>query len=702
MNGLLWLLGVAAALLVLGVSAELAARQWLHRTARYYVWRPGTRLYLRFDPDAFPEMEPLARTEINRDGERGDEVPALAENLYRVLVAGGSPVEEVALDQYTSWVGALQPLLQMPENLRILGASRVHVGNIGRSGMTAQAVDLILERVLPRYRRLDVIVIMVGGNDVNEWLAKGAPPRFRPSPIPASDVFVCHPEGSFGWRPKKLAVTELLKRFRSRWLHPVKVREHAGRWMREARAMRARAKEVRTVVPDPMCMLDNFENHLRALLQKAKARADRVLLVRQPWFENDYTEEESARLWHGGVGYPQQEEVTVFYSVEVLCRLMALIDARALRVAEELGVEHLDLMSLLEPSLKNYYDFVHFTPAGAAMVVRAVSGAIVRGGHSPLKAQSGPGSEITMADKEDPVTEELEYQSARAAEMVEVQPTPEWVVERYAKTKLWRYFEKEFAFRKMQASGSKTILEFGSGEGVITTQLARLGFRVTAMDICSELIQVAEKRATLDGVRDKIEFVVEDILTMPPVRERFDCVLCNHVLHHVDISKVFPLLFETLKPGGTMVIVEPIAFLPWLQRLRDLVPVAKDASPGERALDRKEVDFILQPMLDVEVRYFHLFGRLSRFFPHANNIDNRHPFTKACMVALKVLDRIVLEPLPVIRPLSGLIVIVGKKPFPSGQTTSTPEEKQARRAMQGMQVRANVSGQGSLAKDRSD
>ena len=98
--------------------------------------------------------------------------------------------------------------------------------------------------------------------------------------------------------------------------------------------MRARAKEVRTVVPDPACMVDNFENHLWKLLQKAKAHADRVLLVRQPWFKNDYTEEESARLWHGGVGNPQQEEVTVFYSVEVLCRLMALIDARALRVAE--------------------------------------------------------------------------------------------------------------------------------------------------------------------------------------------------------------------------------------------------------------------------------------------------------------------------------------------------------------------------------
>src|SRR5207237_6713390 len=63
---------------------------------------------------------------------------------------------------------------------------------------------------------------------------------------------------------------------------------------------------------------------------------------------------------------------------EVLCRLMALVDARAAVVADELRVESLTLWPLLEPSLETYYDFVHFTPAGSAVVAEAVGAALLR------------------------------------------------------------------------------------------------------------------------------------------------------------------------------------------------------------------------------------------------------------------------------------------------------------------------------------
>src|SRR5437868_4145714 len=82
--------------------------------------------------------------------------------------------------------------------------------------------------------------------------------------------------------PGTLAMEELIRRMRRRWLRPVD--EHAGscNWIGKARAMRARATEVRTTVPDPTPMLEHFEHHLRRLLDRARAHADRVLVVRQP------------------------------------------------------------------------------------------------------------------------------------------------------------------------------------------------------------------------------------------------------------------------------------------------------------------------------------------------------------------------------------------------------------------------------------
>ena len=83
-------------------------------------------------------------------------------------------------------------------------------------------------------------------------------------------------------------------------------------------------------------------------------------------------------MWHGGVGQAWREEVTTYYSTEVLSRLMALLDARAARAAHELGVEQVDLMPVLEPTARTYYDFFHATPAGAREIAAAIAAAVLR------------------------------------------------------------------------------------------------------------------------------------------------------------------------------------------------------------------------------------------------------------------------------------------------------------------------------------
>lgn len=388
MNGLIWVVAPAG-LLLLAVAAELLARWWIRHRNVYYVFPPGLRLLLHPDLTVFPRLEPSVRFEINREGERGGEVPRLrrGETLYRVLVAGGSQPEGYMLDQDTSWPGAVQRLLQTPHNLLRLGAAKVHVGSIARSGVGSEALGVILERVLPRYPRLQAIIILVGASDVLRWLEEGAPSS-PASPSGTSDVFRCHPESSYGWKPGKAALVELVLRLRRRWLRPVDVHERAGGWIGRVRAMRARAKVIQTTMPDPDPMLDHFDRHLRLVLRKAKAHADRVLVVRQPWFDRDCTPDEAAQMWHGGAGQAWRHEVTTYYSLDVLSRLMALLDARAASVAEDLGVEHLDLRPALEPSLENYYDFFHATPAGARIVAAAVAAAILHPSTSSARGAS--------------------------------------------------------------------------------------------------------------------------------------------------------------------------------------------------------------------------------------------------------------------------------------------------------------------------
>ena len=326
-----WILTTLLLAPVAYVAAELGARAWIRRRRHYYVLPPGLRLRLDVDRATFPQLEPVARFDVNREGERGGEVPR-SPGLYRVLVGGGSQAEGFLLDQYTSWPGALERLLAQPEHLNRLGATCAHVGSIARSGVGAEGLDLILDRTLPRYPRLQLIIILVGATDVLRWLEHDAP--LLPAPVRTSDAFRCHPEGPFGWKPRSLAAFELMLRARRRWLRPV--------------------------------------------LARAATHAARVLVVRQPWFTKRSTEDELPYMWHGGAGQVWREEVSTYYSFDVVSHLMSLVDASAERVAADVGVEQVDLMPWLPCTLETYYDGFHHTPAGARAVASLVAAAVLR------------------------------------------------------------------------------------------------------------------------------------------------------------------------------------------------------------------------------------------------------------------------------------------------------------------------------------
>jgi len=390
-----WIVAALLGTTGLAVVGEIACRWWIRRRTGYHVWLPGMRLELRQSADAFTQVEPRARFEVNADGERGSDVPRATPGLFRVLVAGGSSAECLALDQPTSWPGVLERLLSTDGVRRTLGVPAVHVGNIARSGIGSRQLDLILEHVLPRYGRVAALVIMVGASDMLRWLEEGAPPSLGPEPE-VEDVFSSHPRQQFGWTPRRAAAHALAGRLRRRWLRPVEVREQAGSWLTAARKMRAEARETRHTTPDPCVMLSAFEEHFRRLLRRAQAHADRVLVVRQPWFDREPTAAEAAHFWHGGVGKAWKQKIDVFYGLDVLSDLMGRIDARAAAIAGELGIAHVDLRPILTPNLDHYFDMFHYTPRGAAVVGQAVARALLGG--QPLRLEASQADSPSAAE----------------------------------------------------------------------------------------------------------------------------------------------------------------------------------------------------------------------------------------------------------------------------------------------------------------
>jgi SAM-dependent methyltransferase len=118
----------------------------------------------------------------------------------------------------------------------------------------------------------------------------------------------------------------------------------------------------------------------------------------------------------------------------------------------------------------------------------------------------------------------------------------------------------------------REVLEVGSGMGEMTTQLARSGARVTAVDISPASIAVARRRAELHGVDGSIDFVVAAGERLPMEPDRFDIAVGKAVLHHLSAAQAAPELHRVLRPGARAAFAEPLGTNPVIAFARDHLP----------------------------------------------------------------------------------------------------------------------------------
>lgn len=372
----LGMLSLLAASAGCGIAVAEAVARWLIRRSDYYVFIPGLRERLILHQPTHRMLEPVVNRVINRWGERGREVPS-GPGTFRILVTGGSAAECFTLDQATQWPAVVEALLQHPSALERLGAREIHVGNIGRSAVDSGSLRRILGRVLPQYHRLDLIIIMVGASDVLRWMEAGGPADRPADPLPESALFAWNPRLPLGWAPKRTALAAWARRWK---LHRGITQENAASWLGRARKDRANASRFREDAAGREVVTAAFRHHLRGAVQTASEHADRVIVLRQAWFEKDaYTAEEDALFWNGSVGQAYRGAVTEFYSTHVICAMMREVDAAAAEVTAEMGVEGLGLQGRLESSASHFVDHFHATPEGSREIGRLVAEAILTG-----------------------------------------------------------------------------------------------------------------------------------------------------------------------------------------------------------------------------------------------------------------------------------------------------------------------------------
>jgi ubiquinone/menaquinone biosynthesis C-methylase UbiE len=154
----------------------------------------------------------------------------------------------------------------------------------------------------------------------------------------------------------------------------------------------------------------------------------------------------------------------------------------------------------------------------------------------------------------------------------------------------------------LKAMPQKRLLDYCCGEGDTSIQAAKVGAKVTGIDISPRSIEIAREKAKEQGV--VVDFRVMDAENTDFGSATFDMVVCNGVLHHLDLTTAYREIARILKPDGMVIALECLGHNPLINWYRRRTPYLR--SPDEHPLHIEDVELARQYFRDVRVRYFNL------------------------------------------------------------------------------------------------
>ena len=98
-----------------------------------------------------------------------------------------------------------------------------------------------------------------------------------------------------------------------------------------------------------------------------------------------------------------------------------------------------------------------------------------------------------------------------------------------------------------------------------------------------------------------------------------------------------------------------------LRKIRSLVPVHTEVTPGERPLEKHDLAILRKIIPDLRTTHFHLLGRLRQFVIPNFRYEKAPWWRQKLADGIHAFDRIVLS-LPLIEQLGGIGILYGHKP----------------------------------------
>lgn len=108
--------------------------------------------------------------------------------------------------------------------------------------------------------------------------------------------------------------------------------------------------------------------------------------------------------------------------------------------------------------------------------------------------------------------------------------------------------------KEIPFSEEMSIMDFGSGTGLLLSEIAPFVGKITAIDVSASMIAVLESKKK--DIQCPLEIVQMD-LTTETLDRKFDAIISSMTIHHIkDVLALFQKFQSLLKDNGTLAIAD--------------------------------------------------------------------------------------------------------------------------------------------------
>ena len=178
-------------------------------------------------------------------------------------------------------------------------------------------------------------------------------------------------------------------------------------------------------------------------------------------------------------------------------------------------------------------------------------------------------------------------------------------------------WEDFYNYLNLKAKNSE-ILDYGCGIGPVIEKVIEYNpKKITGIDISD--VSILKAKEKFHDQSYKVELKVDNCEKTKFEDNKFDIVYGLGILHHLQFSKCITEIARILKPGGSLLFIEPLGTNPLINLYRALTPGSR--SKDEHPLIFKDFEIIEENFGDVNLKFYGFLTLV--FFPFYRSSNSR-------------------------------------------------------------------------------